>query len=107
AVGGVKHLIFTEAHSLDIVEPGAPGRSAPDGMAPIEHSSARHRCQRHGTLLFTRGLPDREGVTLIRLRPGPLPLPSPPVAGRGGSWRRVREADLPFSSGTPAFRTCR
>src|SRR5262245_26679750 len=47
-VGDVGNATLGETHRLGIVEPGPRLRAAPDGVAPLVDSSARHRCQRHG-----------------------------------------------------------
>jgi len=47
AVGGVEHAVFAEAHRLNVIEPRAAGRIAPDRMAPIIDASFRDRCERH------------------------------------------------------------
>ena len=47
SIGGVDDAIFAKAHGLNVVEPCAPGRAAPDRMAPIEDASFSDRCERH------------------------------------------------------------
>src|SRR6516162_3281460 len=51
AVGGIEDATFVQGHGLDVIEPVASGRTAPDRMTPIKDSSARNRCQRHSLLL--------------------------------------------------------
>src|SRR6266566_1425788 len=77
-VGGVDDPVLAEAHRLDVIEPGAPGGAPPDGVAPIEHPSARDRCQRHSSLLSTFGLPDGKTLSHSAFVPRPcrrLPFP--------------------------------
>ena len=44
---GIENAVLTETHRLDVIEAGATGGVAPDGMAPIVNSSFRNRCERH------------------------------------------------------------
>src|SRR4029077_6679171 len=42
AIGGVEDTVFSKAHGLDVIEPGAAGRPTPNGVAPVEYPSARY-----------------------------------------------------------------
>ena len=43
-VGGVEDAVLPEAHPLNVIEPSAAGSASSDGMAPVEHPSARDCC---------------------------------------------------------------
>src|SRR5258707_10391251 len=51
AIGGVEDSIFSKAHGLDVIEPGASGCPTPDGVAPVLNPTASNCCQRHRSLL--------------------------------------------------------
>src|SRR4051794_23087018 len=106
-IGGINCTVFVETHTLDVVKSSAPGRTASNGMAPIEDPSPRDCGQRHGFLQFSLPPFRLERHYRVLSYCDPCAGPAHSLGGKTKAGAGNAVGTPPVSSGRPAARTCR